>query len=85
MFGTWEELAPLLTAIAGVSTAIIKISPYIQTKQKKGISMRDQSRLEQIAEEVEILSDQCDQLLKEMEKLERLLKRRERKETTSNE
>lgn len=85
MFGTWEELAPLLTAIAGVSTAIIKISTYIQTKQKKGISMRDQSRLEQIAEEVEILSDQCDQLLKEMEKLERLLKRRERKETTSNE
>ena len=47
--------------------------------------MRDQSRLEQIAEQMEIMNDQCEALLREMEKLEKLLKRRERKEGGDNE
>lgn len=85
MFTTWEELAPLITAIAGLATTMIKISQYMQSRRDKGLSMRDQSRLEQIAEQMEIMNDQCEALLREMEKLEKLLKRRERKEGGDNE
>ena len=84
LINNWEDLAPLVTAIAGIVTAVVKVSAYLQQKQGK-VSMREQSRLEQIAEQMEIMNEQCEQLLEEMAKLEKLLKKRERKESAGNE
>ena len=68
--GNWQDLAPILTAAAGVITTAVKVAQYLRSGKKSDEQMGSE---EDLQAKVENLTTVCTELLKEIDTLKKML------------